>query len=120
MKVKEAINWIDARMCWGRGQFTEHHPPVIDEPWIAGRMAIDALERSEWIPCGERLPSNSDDVLITINGNSFVASGTYAGYHSGQWWYLGEDGEITDVPITADVIAWMPLPGPYEPKEEDE
>ena len=51
MKKEEAIKWIDDRMCWGRGTFTEHHPPNFDECWEAGLMAIEALsERSgEWI-----------------------------------------------------------------------
>lgn len=52
MKRKEAIKWIDNRMCWGRGTFTANHLPNIDECWEAGRMAIEALSdrpHGEWI-----------------------------------------------------------------------
>ena len=52
MKRKEAIKWVDNRMCWGRGTFTTNHPPNIDECWEAGRMAIEALSNKpygEWI-----------------------------------------------------------------------
>lgn len=44
MKRKEAIKWIDDRMCYGRGTFTINHPPNFDECWEAGRMAIEALQ----------------------------------------------------------------------------
>lgn len=44
MKRKEAIKWVDDRMCWGRGTFTANHLPNIDECWEAGRMAIEALQ----------------------------------------------------------------------------
>lgn len=47
MTWEEAIKWIDDRMCFGRGTFTEHHPPNIDECWQAGMMAIKALQREE-------------------------------------------------------------------------
>jgi hypothetical protein len=54
MTREEAIEWVNIRMCMGRGKFTEHHPPIIDEVWEAGLMAIEALnnERQEghWIP----------------------------------------------------------------------
>lgn len=43
MTREEAIKWINIRMCMGRGKFTEHHPPIIDEVWEAGLMAIEAL-----------------------------------------------------------------------------
>lgn len=51
MTREEAIKWIDDRMCFGRGAFTEHHPPNIDECWQAGMMAIEALKvrpQGEW------------------------------------------------------------------------
>ena len=57
MKKEEAIKWIDDRMCWGRGTFTEHHPPNFDECWEAGLMAIEALQADrpsgEWICKGD-------------------------------------------------------------------
>ena len=73
----------------------------------------------EWIPCSERMPNDSDDVLITIKGNNFVSDGTYAGYYSNRWWYMCEDGEVTDVPILANVIAWMPLPEPWKGADDE-
>lgn len=93
------------------------------QAWYKAEDIYDALEAvpsaDRWIPCSERLPSNSDDVLITIKGNDFVSSGAYAGYYSNRWWYMCEDGEVTDVPILADVLAWMPLPKPWKGADDD-
>lgn len=51
MTREEAIKWIDDRMCFGRGTFTEHHPPNIDECWQAGKMAIEALSKPTCKKC---------------------------------------------------------------------
>ena len=47
MTKAEAVELIDERMCFGRGKWSEHHMPVIDDYWKAGQMAIKALEQSE-------------------------------------------------------------------------
>lgn len=44
MTNQEAIKLIDDRMCWGRGRWSKHHMPEIDEYWQAGLMAIEALK----------------------------------------------------------------------------
>lgn len=43
MTNNEACKLIEDRMCFGRGVWTEHHHPVIDDYWEAGSMAIKAL-----------------------------------------------------------------------------
>lgn len=64
-----------------------------------------------WIPTSERLPDSSCDVIITtcslVNG-----VGSYFGENQ-RWvqWYSGGG-------IAVDVIAWQPLPQPYQPKGE--
>ena len=47
MTEQEAIKLIDDRMCFGRGKWSEHHMPEIDDYWEAGQMAIKALEQPE-------------------------------------------------------------------------
>lgn len=47
MTNEEAIKLIDDRMCFGRGKWSGHHRPVIDEYWQAGEMAIKALQSAE-------------------------------------------------------------------------
>ena len=66
-------------------------------------------DNNGWIPCSERLPDSSCDVIITTH--SLVNGvGSYFGEDSG-WiqWYSGGG-------IAVDVIAWQPLPDPYQPK----
>lgn len=76
-----------------------------------------------WIPCGERLPSEGDEFLITWT--SSVTNGpllAFAGYEpdallvSGGKWHLEDDmREFKDV----DVIAWMPLPMPWKGEDDE-
>ena len=109
MTKEEAVKLIDERMCFGRGKWSEHHMPEIDYYWKAGQMAIKALEQPEqkWIPCSERLPEDDDKVLCmtkTKKGNL----NHVVGYHYSGGWACG---------MNRNVIAWMPLPEPYEEGE---
>ena len=65
---------------------------------------IDA--EPHWIPCNERLPEDDRSKVVTLaNGNAEV------GYYSnGDWWCVGDKVTLEN----QTVIAWMPLPKPYE------
>ena len=89
---------------------------------IAIHEAIDMLRsQSEphWIPCDERLPENSEEVLITYiaNGNKnkrYTETATYYDGDDGFWVSPWDEYRVAGTRI--DVIAWMPmpLPAPYE------
>ena len=111
---------------------------------LSAKLASANMERSTayynegWIPCSERLPKTNDAVNVTwINRNPapyhknikdkpFTATGHY---HDGKWyWYscISQDlldeyrdsyGDRMDEDI--EVIAWQPLPEPYQPKGEN-
>ena len=76
-------------------------------------IQIDALpsaepKRGEWIPVDERLPEDGQGVLVTVDANKWnieVGSCIYSGgtFHS----------KLYDL----DVIAWQPLPTPYNGAE---
>ena len=63
---------------------------------IDSEPTIDAV--SEWIPCSDRLPSEDGKYLIVGRQGAV----NILPYHDGMWY--GRWG----------VIAWMPLPKPYE------
>ena len=62
-------------------------------------MAIQALEQTQWIPVSE-MPKEDGLYLVYTEEQPFVCP--------------FEDGEF----FIDDVIAWMPLPKPYEPQED--
>lgn len=65
----------------------------------------------EWIPVSEKLPWTDTDVLVTVLDDSGDTPWSYTAKGwltpDGQYWVVG--GEIC-----YGVIAWMPLPEPYQ------
>lgn len=77
------------------------------------------VEQSHWVPCSERLPEKEEEIywVCTSEGAQCQCRWTDNSYglgHSGMWgWHF------LDVPQYSEgVIAWMPMPEPYQPKEE--
>lgn len=67
-------------------------------------------EHQEWIPCEERLPDSSIDCLVTRNSMYLIRNYTdMAVFEDDGTWSSEEGGEI---------VAWMPLPEPYEGSEQ--
>jgi hypothetical protein len=59
-----------------------------------------------WIPCSERLPEEKKEVLISADGELYIAE--YEIYHGKGYW-----SEVVEYRNVTDVDAWMPLPKPY-------
>lgn len=75
-------------------------------------IALKALKQSgqQWIPCSERLPEYDAELYIVtdyceqINRKRMHLS----------YCYMNTSGFWSDVPLGYKVLAWMPLPKPYE------
>lgn len=80
----------------------------LEEVNEACRMGMEALERSKWIPCSERLPKSYDEVLIWDSLDNVHYLGFYANANG---WVV--DG-YEDDRYSFDITHWMPLPEPPE------
>ena len=81
-------------------------------------IAIEALKKSEWIPCSERLPEDGDTYLVTIEYNGEVIGVDAASYspfygYIDKHWDTFEDWKEDD-DTCYHVTAWMPLPEEYK------
>ena len=71
-------------------------------------VAIDLLKKGQWIPCSEMLPKEEGEYVVTCSDRwgSWVTVSEYYPkiIDSSPWETMGK------------VIAWMPLPSPYDVK----
>lgn len=76
------------------------------------RNLPSAQPEQRWIPCGERLPEDDVEVLITDDsgGVQWLAIDKMLSYEdgSGRFWVASQNP-----------TAWMPLPEPYQEGEQD-
>ena len=80
---------------------------------------IEALPSAQpeqrWIPCSERLPEGITQVIIQTNGEA-IHEAIYMGKDDyGHYVWKRPDNEIY---WDEEVVAWMPLPTPYQPKDD--
>lgn len=90
------------------------------------RGALDEVEQQRWIPVTERLPERGVDVLVTQlpndwNGKRYKVSPAWrcnvedVNPH-GEWALTGRLDFRSVIPIDK-VLAWRPLPEPYQEDE---
>ena len=118
------------------GTFDEHSPLVIkvsDVKEIIEQLAAEC--ENGWIPCSERMPkehesmfakfkgtvkwknymfeNTSDEVNVTVIDEKGKCTTTHAHTIDGEW-----SCDILKVFKTYRIIAWQPLPEPYQQKGE--
>ena len=76
------------------------------------RKAVESADAVQgWIPCSERLPSESGDYLCTIPLDADETYTEVLMFHKGRFY---EDDAEWGATYHDDVLAWMPLPTPYK------
>ncbi len=72
--------------------------------WEKNVKALNNLPSAEptWIPVTERLPMKTDEYLVCYNNGDV----------STDWYGFTDDGLING--FDEDIVAWMPLPEPYQ------
>lgn len=86
-------------------EYLKNH--IEQEAAIYGNVsAIEALKKSEWIPCSERLPEEAGLYLVSMHRLGYPQR-EIDGFVRGKWERYGNN-----------VIAWMPLPEEYKKEGE--
>lgn len=65
----------------------------------------------QWIPVNKELPKKDGEYLVTVGGEATFPDVDTAWFYYGHW--------IHQFGCTVKVIAWMPLPKPYNTESED-
>ena len=91
------------------GEPTDAHYPS----WYAERLEQlpSAQPEQRWIPVTKKLPEEMAVVLVYTS-----VDGYFTAYFDGICWY---HAGLHMMRIYSDVVAWMPLPKPYEGGEQD-
>lgn len=77
---------------------------------------INVTTNNGWIPVEERLPEAGEHVLVSFKSAGFLPA-TAIISENGRWSMLQGAKGFNDV--TEDVIAWRPLPEPYQAERSD-
>lgn len=76
---------------------------------------------SEWIPVTDRLPKFHETVLVTTKKEEDIAIGHfYKNPHSGDIMFDDHLSMFYYEYVSTDILAWMPLPKPYEAERKEE
>lgn len=88
---------------------------LIDRSIELERQLAALREATRWHLCSEGQPTKPDNYLVQIRDQFGEARWVFRYNHEHWWEWNGERW----VPAKDDsVIAWMPLPAPYQPPDE--
>ena len=105
----EAIRTTDAKRC---EECAEEHRQLA--AWLKELKQLK--ERTIWIPVSEKMPGHYEVVLACCN-DDFVTLASFS-YKEDRWECLTNMSSDTYFPENEEIIAWMPLPEPYEEVQE--
>ena len=105
MKREECTWWVNHLFNIAKvSEWNNGHVEDAREIETAQQMAIDALQKTAWIPVGERLPEPYESVLVSLKfqDKKFVSI---------DW---VSDAGVWQEYRRSYVTAWMPLPTVYQ------
>ncbi len=83
------------------------------------------MKNMQWIPISEGLPPVGNCIIVTVKDHyrkqlelRYPVWYMEKNYERGFAFYFGEIGNML-MPGISEVIAWMPMPTPYEPDDLD-
>ena len=89
-------------------------PPYFEPLLVPADIEINIEQKSgKWIPVSERLPERDDLYLINFDDGEYELA--YFSKDAFELAYFSKDAFSY-----SGVIAWMPLPEPYEPQESED
>jgi hypothetical protein len=80
---------------------------IKEQPTVEAKPVTGTNVGCKWIPCSERLPEDEETKLVTLSDGKVEG----AFWNERNWWCMGDSINLET--RTEDVIAWMPLPAPY-------
>lgn len=106
-----SIRYFDLDDCRWHVGYSSYKLEFVVE-WL--RECFDIVENFGWIPVSERLPENDGFYLATLDGANVGENRPFTGlaeFEDGKW--------IDDEEDYKCVIAWQPLPEPYQGGREE-
>ena len=115
-RLREKIYSFIKKRGVGINDLFDYERGRVDEIENCILMISDAptVDVPTWIPCSERLPNNDEEVIVSVEDDR--ADNTFK-YTTTAWRY--GDVWVSDNERICGIIAWMPLPKPYEETDHE-
>lgn len=110
MNKEQAIDRLVKHLEWGWSEETVE----------AIKMGIHALKETQWIPCSERLPEESDYYMACVYDEEADDYDYRKNWFAHKDDYDTDESEWRELMPFERVTAWMPLPEPYREGGRDE
>lgn len=119
MTYKEALIRLECEAVDLTGVLAEKPNKPLEIILDAINIAIEALEKTMWIPCSERLPDKNGNYLVTVSSYDDTASIEFIciDHCNSDGKFLHYENRKPRKKQGQYVIAWMPSPEPYKAGE---